>query len=118
MYNCMLENNVSEQASRMSAMENSTKNAGEMLGKVGGWEGGGWGCGGGREMLGKVRVRGVVVCGARGRARGSCAPLTAPPPPPHALAALSTRPAHAPPPHALAALPTLPPPPPRSLPRS
>ena len=30
----MLENNCSEQSSRMSAMENSTKNAGEMLGKV------------------------------------------------------------------------------------
>ena len=30
----MLENNCSEQSSRMSAMENSTKNAGEMLGKL------------------------------------------------------------------------------------
>lgn len=38
----MLENNCSEQSSRMSAMENSTKNAGEMLGKVGK----GWGLGG------------------------------------------------------------------------
>lgn len=36
LYNAMLENNCSEQSSRMSAMENSTKNAGEMLGKVGG----------------------------------------------------------------------------------
>lgn len=35
LYNSMLENNCSEQSSRMSAMENSTKNAGEMLGKVG-----------------------------------------------------------------------------------
>lgn len=34
LYNCMLESNCSEQASRMSAMENSTKNAGEMLGKL------------------------------------------------------------------------------------
>lgn len=34
LYNCMLENNCSEQSSRMSAMENSTKNAGEMLGKL------------------------------------------------------------------------------------
>jgi F0F1-type ATP synthase gamma subunit len=34
LYNSMLENNCSEQSSRMSAMENSTKNAGEMLGKV------------------------------------------------------------------------------------
>jgi hypothetical protein len=30
----MLENNCSEHASRMSAMENSTKSAGEMLGKL------------------------------------------------------------------------------------
>eukprot|EP00887_Chlorella_sp_A99_P002529 scaffold6.g2529.t1 len=34
LYNCMLESNCSEQSSRMSAMENSTKNAGEMLGKL------------------------------------------------------------------------------------
>lgn len=34
LYNSMLENNCSEQSSRMSAMENSTKNAGEMLGKL------------------------------------------------------------------------------------
>lgn len=34
MYSAMLENNCSEQSSRMSAMENSTKNAGEMLGKL------------------------------------------------------------------------------------
>lgn len=34
LFNCMLENNCSEQSSRMSAMENSTKNAGEMLGKL------------------------------------------------------------------------------------
>lgn len=34
LYNSMMENNCSEQSSRMSAMENSTKNAGEMLGKV------------------------------------------------------------------------------------
>lgn len=34
LYNAMLENNVSEHASRMSAMENSTKSAGEMLGKL------------------------------------------------------------------------------------
>lgn len=34
MYTAMLENNCSEQSSRMSAMENSTKNAGEMLGKL------------------------------------------------------------------------------------
>lgn len=33
-YNAMLENNCSESASRMSAMENSTKSAGEMLGKL------------------------------------------------------------------------------------
>jgi F0F1-type ATP synthase gamma subunit len=33
-YNAMLENNCSEHASRMSAMENSTKSAGEMLGKL------------------------------------------------------------------------------------
>ena len=51
LYNCMLENNCSEQSSRMSAMENSTKNAGEMLGKVqrcvgmGGCVGGVEGCG-------------------------------------------------------------------------
>jgi hypothetical protein len=31
LYNAMLENNCSEHASRMSAMENSTKSAGEML---------------------------------------------------------------------------------------
>ncbi len=31
LYNAMLENNCSEHASRMTAMENSTKNAGEML---------------------------------------------------------------------------------------
>ena len=30
----MLENNCSESASRMSAMENSTKSAGEMLSKL------------------------------------------------------------------------------------
>lgn len=41
LYNSMLENNCSEQSSRMSAMENSTKNAGEMLGKVSGWVVGG-----------------------------------------------------------------------------
>ena len=34
LFNCMLESNCSEQSSRMSAMENSTKNAGEMLGKL------------------------------------------------------------------------------------
>ncbi|KAG2483139.1 hypothetical protein HYH03_017985 [Edaphochlamys debaryana] len=34
LYNAMLENNCSEHASRMSAMENSTKSAGEMLGKL------------------------------------------------------------------------------------
>ncbi|GAB4815770.1 hypothetical protein N2152v2_002816 [Parachlorella kessleri] len=34
LYNCLLENNCSEQSSRMAAMENSTKNAGEMLGKL------------------------------------------------------------------------------------
>ncbi|KAI3424192.1 hypothetical protein D9Q98_009548 [Chlorella vulgaris] len=34
LYNSMMENNCSEQSSRMSAMENSTKNAGEMLGKL------------------------------------------------------------------------------------
>lgn len=33
-FNGMMENNCSEQASRMSAMENSTKNAEEMLGKL------------------------------------------------------------------------------------
>jgi F-type H+-transporting ATPase subunit gamma len=31
LYNAMLENNCSEHASRMSAMENSTKSAGEIL---------------------------------------------------------------------------------------
>jgi F0F1-type ATP synthase gamma subunit len=31
LHNAMLENNCSEHASRMSAMENSTKSAGEML---------------------------------------------------------------------------------------
>ena len=34
MYNALLENNCSEQASRMSAMESSTKNATEMLAKL------------------------------------------------------------------------------------
>ena len=34
MYNALLENNCSEQASRMSAMESSTKNATEMLSKL------------------------------------------------------------------------------------
>lgn len=34
LYNAMLENNCSENASRMSAMENSTKNASEMLNKL------------------------------------------------------------------------------------
>lgn len=34
LYNCLLESNCSEQSSRMSAMENSTKNAGEMLSKL------------------------------------------------------------------------------------
>lgn len=34
LYNAMLENNCSEHASRMSAMENSTKSAGEMLGRL------------------------------------------------------------------------------------
>lgn len=34
LYNGMLENNCSEQASRMSAMESSTKNATEMLAKL------------------------------------------------------------------------------------
>lgn len=34
LYNGLMENNCSEQASRMSAMENSTKNAEEMLGKL------------------------------------------------------------------------------------
>lgn len=34
LYNAMLENNCSEHASRMSAMENSTKSAGEMLGNL------------------------------------------------------------------------------------
>lgn len=32
LYNAMLENNCSEHASRMSAMENSSKSAGEILG--------------------------------------------------------------------------------------
>lgn len=34
LYNALLENNCSEQASRMAAMENSTKNAEEMLAKL------------------------------------------------------------------------------------
>lgn len=34
LYNAMLENSCSEHASRMSAMENSTKSAGEMLGRL------------------------------------------------------------------------------------
>eukprot|EP00877_Chromochloris_zofingiensis_P004030 jgi/Chrzof1/13628/Cz08g05010.t1_ATPC2[v5.2] len=34
LYNAMLENNCSEHASRMSAMENSTKSAGEMLDRL------------------------------------------------------------------------------------
>jgi F-type H+-transporting ATPase subunit gamma len=34
LYNSFLENNCSEQASRMSAMESSTKNAKEMLGRL------------------------------------------------------------------------------------
>lgn len=34
LFNGLMENNCSEQASRMSAMENSTKNAGEMLDKL------------------------------------------------------------------------------------
>lgn len=34
LYNALLENNCSEHASRMSAMENSTKSAGEMLSKL------------------------------------------------------------------------------------
>lgn len=34
LFNAMLENNCSEHASRMSAMENSTKSAGEMLGAL------------------------------------------------------------------------------------
>jgi F0F1-type ATP synthase gamma subunit len=34
LYNAMLENNCSEHASRMSAMENSSKSAGEILGKL------------------------------------------------------------------------------------
>lgn len=34
LYNGMLENNCSEQASRMAAMESSTKNAKEMLAKL------------------------------------------------------------------------------------
>eukprot|EP00798_Chlamydomonas_sp_ICE-L_P026058 gene26058-11759_t len=34
LFNAMLENNCSESASRMSAMENSTKSAGEMLGAL------------------------------------------------------------------------------------
>jgi F0F1-type ATP synthase gamma subunit len=34
LYNALLENNCSEQASRMAAMESSTKNASEMLAKL------------------------------------------------------------------------------------
>ena len=34
LYNAMSENNCSENASRMQAMENSTKNASEMLEKL------------------------------------------------------------------------------------
>jgi len=34
LYNAMLENNCSEHASRMTAMENSSKNAGEILGRL------------------------------------------------------------------------------------
>jgi F-type H+-transporting ATPase subunit gamma len=34
LYNAMLENNCSEHASRMSAMENSSKSAGEILGRL------------------------------------------------------------------------------------
>ena len=34
LFNGLLENNCSEQASRMAAMEASTKNAKEMLGKL------------------------------------------------------------------------------------
>lgn len=34
LFNCLLESNCSEQSSRMSAMENSSKNAGEMLAKL------------------------------------------------------------------------------------
>lgn len=34
LFNALLENNCSEHASRMSAMENSTKSAGEMLSKL------------------------------------------------------------------------------------
>jgi F0F1-type ATP synthase gamma subunit len=34
LYNGMLENNCSEHASRMAAMENSTKSASEMLGAL------------------------------------------------------------------------------------
>jgi hypothetical protein len=34
LYNAMLENNCSEHASRMSAMENSSKSAGEILDKL------------------------------------------------------------------------------------
>lgn len=34
LYNGLLENNCSEQASRMAAMESSTKNAKDMLGKL------------------------------------------------------------------------------------
>jgi F-type H+-transporting ATPase subunit gamma len=33
-YNAFLNNNASEQSSRMSAMENASKNAGEMLEKL------------------------------------------------------------------------------------
>ena len=54
-YNAMLENNCSEHASRMSAMENSTKSAGEMLNKLtlsyNRWDSGraGWKTGRGQE---------------------------------------------------------------------
>ena len=34
LYNALLENNCSEQASRMAAMESSTKNATEMISKL------------------------------------------------------------------------------------
>jgi len=34
LYNAMLENNCSEHASRMSAMENSSKSAGEILDRL------------------------------------------------------------------------------------
>jgi F-type H+-transporting ATPase subunit gamma len=33
-YHCMMENATSEQSSRMSAMENASKNAGEMVDKL------------------------------------------------------------------------------------